>query len=458
MLRQKSAAQILVGDGAGGMRPVDDLRFEPGDWPVHLRVPARRAVTWMAQLDAECEARGYPAAGLSQLDAAENTGTTTVRLAQGPNVPAIDIVWERARDKNLLIRARPSGDPSPSVAEVRSFLVAVTKAQRAGRKTRAHRWAYLTYTGLPPWRGELWLNADLCLGPPTIQAIYLNDPMIIIVDAMIEGIGSRGLVAEFERLIRELSIFLHVVVGIHADRQQDHRVWINSVNAEGHYINCELRQSGYYELPPQRDMPVPGQHPPVRVKQAQRPGLGRLGIWPDDDQAAVPQDVNDLWHRFQSLPEGLRQTFLQAGNAFANAHPFWPAQRTAYVSFLVVACEALKPSGRKYDRANAYDVLASFLGAAVATSLRQLSPHPQGVRSGLFHRGDLVADELVPRFGTDHFQDPSFDSMIRELAIVTRTCLIEWLRCDGRYAFRWMPRPKPTLFERLWRAICRLFD
>lgn len=119
MPRQKTSTEFRVADGAGGMRAVEDLRFELGDWPVHLRVPARRAVTWMAQLDAECEARGYPSAGLSQLDAAENTGTTTVRFGQGPNVPAIDRVRERARDRHLLVRARPSGDPSPSVADVR---------------------------------------------------------------------------------------------------------------------------------------------------------------------------------------------------------------------------------------------------------------------------------------------------------------------------------------------------
>ena len=47
MPKQKSSAQIHVADGAGGMRQVTDLRFEAGEWPIEVVVPAKDAETWM---------------------------------------------------------------------------------------------------------------------------------------------------------------------------------------------------------------------------------------------------------------------------------------------------------------------------------------------------------------------------------------------------------------------------
>jgi hypothetical protein len=58
MPKQKSSAQFHVADGAGGMRQVADLRFEAGEWPIELVVPANDAESWMAHLEAEPEERG----------------------------------------------------------------------------------------------------------------------------------------------------------------------------------------------------------------------------------------------------------------------------------------------------------------------------------------------------------------------------------------------------------------
>lgn len=448
MPRQKPTVEILVADGAGGMRAVRDLRFESDTWPVELRVPARRAALWMAHFDAECESRGYPTAGLSQSDPAENSGTMSVQLAAGPSAPAIEIMWERDRDQALLVRARGSGDHPPSLADVRAFLTAITKAERASKKIRAHRFAFLTYTGFPPWRGELWLGPDIRLGEPTKHGQYLNDPKLIILDALVEGIGSRRVAASFDRLMREISIFLHVVTGLRATRQpQDHRVWVNRVE-NCRYVECELRQAAYCELSPERIMPVPGEQLPTKLTAVNRPGLGSRGLSLADDAPRIPGDINSLWSQLQGLPDDRRQQFLRAGNAFVNAQPFWPDQRTAYTSFLVVACEALKPSGKRYKRANGYDVVASFLGEAPAVALKESSNPPQKVRSDHFHVGELVDHELAPSFGTDYFEDPSFDSMIRQLAEVTRICLIEWLRCGGNYQFRWLPRPNASWYQK----------
>jgi hypothetical protein len=58
MPKQKPSAQIQVADGASGMRPVTDLRFEAGDWPIELVIPEKDAETWVAHLSAEMEERG----------------------------------------------------------------------------------------------------------------------------------------------------------------------------------------------------------------------------------------------------------------------------------------------------------------------------------------------------------------------------------------------------------------
>jgi hypothetical protein len=457
MPRQKSTVKILVADGAGGMRPVNDLRFESGAWPVALRIPAKRAALWMDYLDAECESRGYPTAGLSQLDPAENSGTMSIQLAVGATAPAIELMWERDRNQALLVRARPAGDSPPALPEVRALLTAITKAERAGKGTRAHRFAFLTYTGFPPWRGELWLGPDIRLGEPTKHGQYLNDPKIITVDALVQGIGLRRVTANFQRLLREISIFLHIVAGIRATPQPpDHTVWVNRVE-NGQYIECELRHAAYCELTHQRTMPVLGEQPPTRLITVNRPGLGPRGIGMADDLLRIPDDINVLWSQFQSLPDRLRQQFLRAGNAFVNAQPFWPDQRTAYTSFLVVACEALKPIGRKFKQANVYDVVASFLNAQAALELKESSNPPQKVRSNHFHRGELVDHELAPSFGTDYFEDPSFDSMIRQLAERTQICLVEWLRCGGSYHFLWLPRPKSNWFRKFINFISRIW-
>ncbi len=131
---------------------------------------------------------------------------------------------------------------------------------------------------------------------------------------------------------------------------------------------------------------------------------------------------------------------MRAGNAYLTALSMWPDHRTAYAVFLVVACEALKPMGRKYKEANIYDVVASLVSPSEAESLRGLSLNPQGVRSKHLHRGELAADELLPDMVNDLFKDPSFDEMLMVLSKISRVCLIEWLRRRGEYKFVRLPR------------------
>jgi hypothetical protein len=271
----------------------------------------------------------------------------------------------------------------------------------------------------------------------------------------VEGIGSGGVSDEFQRLLGELLIFLDVVIGNHAKEQREKRVWTYEVD-NGRYTSFELRPSAYYELELQPQMPIPGARPAMPTHQVTRPGIEHAPDVALMQTRTVPQDAVSLWQQMQSLPRPLRRQFLEAGNAFRNAQSFWPDQRTAYASFLVVSCEALKPEHRKFEGANIYDVINSLSGRAAADAFRTLAAHPQEIRSGHFHRGRLVDEELAPKFGTDYFEDPTFDELLRELYKSCRICLIEWLRQGGSYRLQWLPRPRPTWRARLHRAISAL--
>jgi len=148
----------------------------------------------------------------------------------------------------------------------------------------------------------------------------------------------------------------------------------------------------------------------------------------------VPGDIEDLWQAFTTLPAAKRGHLLRAGNAYLIARSMWPDQRTAYAAFLVVACEALKPTGKRYDRMNVYDVIASLVSPSQAQELKKLPVPPQQIRSKHLHRGELAAGELLPALVHDYFADPSFDITLSELTRLARVCLIEWLRCGGEYA------------------------
>ncbi len=45
---------MMVADGRGGMVPVQDRRFEAGDWPIRFEVSKAQADTWLRYLDWEC--------------------------------------------------------------------------------------------------------------------------------------------------------------------------------------------------------------------------------------------------------------------------------------------------------------------------------------------------------------------------------------------------------------------
>jgi hypothetical protein len=446
--QEKPSAQVLTADGAGGMRAVVDNRFEGGTWPIDFVVKAKDATPWMAHLHAESEARGWQSGGLSQIDAAQSSGSLSLHTAAGPS-PTLEVAWEKARDKALRVRARPSADPALPIETAREFFAAVDTRLRLGTTIRAHRRVYLTYEVLP-WRGELWLDADIRLGPPSKHPPALFGPQIVVVDATIEGIGSQGVNAQFQRTLTELRIFLSVLLGCPFAVDKWQEGWVCEADQNGRITDCRVVHLGYAEVAEHPGFPLAGSMPPVPRRTIQRPGIGEGGIGPDTTERWVPDEIEQLWATFRALPEDKRDHLLKAGNAHLLAQTMWPEQRTAYASFLVVACEALKPRGRSSHGMNVYDVVESLAGTGEGVKLRSLAVAPQRVRSDHFHRGELLDDELGALMLSDTFMDPSFDDMLRTLSMTTRVCLIEWLRCKGDYKVVRIPRDTS---RRGWRRV-----
>jgi hypothetical protein len=248
MPKEKSSAQIQVADGGGGMRPVLDLRFEAGEWPIEVIVPSQDAETWMAHLHAEMEDRGWSSNALSQLDGAENSGTLYVHTVSGRSSEGLEIVWERPRGGALRLRARSGGVPALALEIARNFIEATSARQRNGKTLSAHRWDLLTYDGLP-WRGELWLESGLRLGPPSKHTTHaLLGPQVVIVDAMVEGIGQDGVNANFQTRLHEIRIFLSVVLGLHVTKNRFERRWICEMDDQLRITDCKLGHVGYAEI------------------------------------------------------------------------------------------------------------------------------------------------------------------------------------------------------------------
>ena|SRR5437870_9000000 len=77
---------------------------------------------------------------------------------------------------------------------------------------------------------------------------------------------------------------------------------------------------------------------------------------------------------------------------------------------------------------------------------------PQRVRSKHLHRGELLGGELLPILIQNPFEDPSFREMLDELSRISRTCLIEWLRCKGEYELIRLQQKKRDLKSRVRAA------
>jgi hypothetical protein len=420
-------------------RSIDAQDFDDSPWLFEQTIPSADATAWMEHLHAETESRDWSATGKTHCESRSNHGSHSVHTESGQNARTLHIVWKRPRNGDLHVKAIPDKNFGIPADIAQGFMDAVSERYRSNTMSIDHRYNMLSYEG-PAWRGELWLGDDIRLGPPSRFPPSPRGPQIVIVDAMVEGIGSLGIDRSFEKLVCVLRVFLASVLGIRTEVVKRFLDWVTEFDEKMRPINCEVKYVGYSEVGSARSFPAKNAIPPMPREVVERPGIGRSGLSSDQREQWVPEDVEHLWQTLGSLSVEKKDDFLRAGNALLNAGALWPDQRTTYAVFHVIACEALKPRGKQYDDLNVYDIVASLIGIPQAEKLRTLAVPPQSVRNRHLHRGEVMADEFSSMLLYDSFNDPSFDQMLHELSRVCQACLVEWLRRMGEYEVIRLPR------------------
>ena len=443
MAKRKSRATISVA-GARGLVSVEDHRFDQGNWPVRFEVTNDEAHTWMRFLTAEFERRGWNTSGLGQHEARERSGTITSRAQNGD--PLLDIVWEHKRGRATTIRARCYPNVL-SQGELEALFETVRVRCASGAMEQYYRFGVLEYEGLP-WKGELWLDDKLRLGPPSEQyTLALHGPRAILVTALVGATGPMDAGSVFENELKELAAFLSLVMGTNVGRPRQDGIW--TWEFEGKTV-CSVRQRGYIERQVPQEMPVKGIYNDIPVYAAVRPQGShdpRTGL---EEELSLPSDVLDLWQRFKALPDDRLAKFMQVTAKWQEALLHWQDRGTLSFALLVVACEALKPSTDAYTEHNIYDVVRELLGEEAEARLRQNQLRPQDVRNDHLHLGELYGSEVDLRVFFNIGYDPTFDEARRSLFRITRDASIEWLRRGGEVNLP--PKPvKPKSFRRRLR-------
>jgi hypothetical protein len=435
--KRKSRAVVLIASGAGGMQAVEDKRFVAASWPIKFDIPAEVADAWFQYLDAAGDRRGWANGNLAQHGARGNSGSSTLT---GSDSSQLHVVWERKRNGPLQVRANAEG--GLSLDDARSFLHQVTYDCRAGRLERIYNQGQLQYTGLP-WRGELWLDDALRLGPPSKQyAAARYGPRIIIVDAVIDAVDRRHSTEVFAARLQGLGSFLSVVLGPLTTVPTHSQAWAWSAAI---FPDSTVQTLGYVEKRPAIGMPTRGEAPEVPYRQVARPdfslppGIGSV------TEVTPPHDIGDLWATFSNLPGDKRGQFLRAAAKWQEALMFWSDRRTLSFALMVVACEALKPSADEYYSHNVYEVVQALVGKPSADLLREPGFQAQDVRSAHLHAGEFRSSEFLVQTMAEPFYDPTFDQAARALGEVTRATIIEWLRRRGEYT---MPPLAPKAAKR----------
>jgi len=108
--------------------------------------------------------------------------------------------------------------------------------------------------------------------------VELSGPRIILVNALINGIDLLHASSTFDVALRELSVFLSVVMGTAVRVSANGgRGWTWSTNSSGE-VECDIRNLGYWEKQWPKEMPTRGQIRPVPLKAVHRPDFSLRGI------------------------------------------------------------------------------------------------------------------------------------------------------------------------------------
>lgn len=414
--------------------------------PSGLRSRGNKPTPGSSHFQAECDTRGWSSSGISQLEAKENSGTINVNSGSDDK-PELSMVWERRRGAELHVRARSDGTRPLSDSEAQQLFDQVTARCRSGALVQAHRCWHLEFEGLP-WRGEFWLDDTLRLGPPSRQysdAAY--GPRAVMVDGTVRCVRINAASEVFQKQLRELSMFLSVVMGtaVHVT-ENGRRAWTWQTGA----ADCDVRSVAYWDQQYSTEMPVRGVCASVPLRQVSRPDFAERGL--EDQtfgQAFLPSDVHELWASYRRLRADRHRQFLQAAAKWQESLTHWRDRDTLSVALAVVACEALKPRDPQFRNSNVYDIVEALLGESTAKRLDVGWFRAQVVRNVHLHAGEFVGSEPVHAAMSASFEDPTFDEARRALMSVAREAIIEWLRRGGVYA---MASPKGRKRRWLRRA------
>jgi hypothetical protein len=438
MTKTKSKAIFSVADGSGGMMEIKDRRFENGDWPIKFEVPVEQeqADRWPRYLRAGCQRRGWAESSLGQLERAENSGSITV-AANGQ--PQLDIVWERKRDRPMKVRARQASTSNLSLSEAEQFFSEVNDSCGTTVTEPIYDCGTLQYDGLA-WLGELWLDDRTRLGPPSLQdETTILGPRHVHVDMVLECIGKSDVVYARQQMLLEVSAFLSVVMKMAVRLPDQGRAWTVTADMKA----CEVRYLGYIERANPLNMPSRGIINTVTLYALDN---APRGIDSCTNEITLRSDIADLWGLYRSLGAKQRTQLLQAASKWQEAIIHWQDRPSLSFSLMVIACEALKPPDAD-DRQNCYDVIEALLGRTAVDRIRQ-NPFPaQHVRSTHLHTGEFHGSEFVMMDFLSSYHDPTFREAHREMARVTPTAIIEWLRRRGNFQ---MPTPRNRRTFRRW--------
>jgi hypothetical protein len=445
VVKAKSKVIVSVADGVGGMVPVEDRRFQKA-WPISLEASASQAENWLTYLAAEAERWSWSWSGIEQLEAGENSGSVTLRDAQTGRAQ-VELIWSRERNGSLKVSAGCSQPSDTSLDAIRAFLQRVNADSSAAVIQSFFRVWHLRYTGLP-WKGELWLGADLVLSAPSQQYEgALTGPRVIIVNCVVKAISETHATELFAITQRELAVFLSTVAGKYFDVSPNGgHTWTWAQGTDGK-IDCEVKNLGYWETSFPSSMPTKGTLHDVPLEPIQRPDFEPRGIDGSTEELCLPADVVALWEKFEKLPPSKRRQFIEVGSLWQAALSVWAQYETMRFSLMVAACEALKPADSQFREHNIYDVVEALLGQPRVEQLRKLRFKPQDVRSAFLHTGALHGSEFVRHSFASGFKDPSFDEAGKLIALTTQAAIIAWLASDGEVT---LPRVKRQPKWRRW--------
>jgi hypothetical protein len=358
----------------------------------------------------------------------ENSGSITVNTELGN--PQLAVVWERRRNGPIAVRARSLG--SLPLPETRDFFDQIMERCRSGATDRVYRRGSLQYWGLA-WRGELWLDDTVRLGPPSRHdERSVTGPRIVHADAMLDIINPTDVPHVLRQRFEELSAFLSVMMTDDVLVEVQGRAWTSTQGA----ADCAVRNLGYYETENPTQMPQRGACRSMPLWPLDGPPAGIDGI---TNELSLRADVIELWTIYSALPVDRQRQFLQVAAKFQEAMIHWKDRRTLSFALMVVACEGLKP---KLHEHNVYHVIEALLGKATAERLRQQLFPPQSVRSTHLHTGEFHSSEFLQRTFMPSYEDPTFDEKQRELTKITQQAIVEWLRRRGKFAMPMLKRRK----------------